>query len=63
MPELTKEPCPFCRSRQLSVEPYSTGKKPIFHVNCEKCGAAGPAGSSESDAVRLWNRRPGDGHA
>lgn len=56
-------PCPFCRSRQITIEHYSTGREQIFYANCTNCGADGPAKNSRTDAVSAWNRRPkgGDG--
>jgi len=63
MPDKLKS-CPFCRSRRVTVEHYSTGKMhEHFYVNCTDCGADGPDGASHGEAVIRWNTRPprGDG--
>lgn len=64
MPEPRLEPCPFCSSRQLTVEHHSTGTGQHHYVNCTNCGADGPGGESRGEAITRWNRRPkkGDGH-
>lgn len=52
-------PCPFCRVQdhitglQLSVT--SNGFEQ-FTVFCDKCGAEGPIGVDEKEAIRLWNQ-------
>ncbi len=46
--------CPFCGSTQnhlAEIEP-SHGI-----VECEGCGAIGPAGATRTAAVAAWNRR------
>ncbi len=42
-------PCPFCGSSGVAV----VGS----FVRCGTCGAAGPFGNSEAEAVERWNVR------
>ncbi len=42
-------PCPFCGSTGVAV----VGS----FVRCGTCGAAGPFGNSEAEAVERWNVR------
>ncbi len=44
-------PCPFCGSPGVAV----VGS----FVRCGSCGAAGPFGNSEAEAVERWNVRVG----
>ncbi len=44
-------PCPFCGSPGVAV----VGS----FVRCGTCGAAGPFGNSEAEAVERWNARAG----
>ena len=51
------KPCPFCGSKKVFLCGWS-----IFFVNCEECGASGPAvlceGRPEKEkarAVEAWN--------
>ncbi len=46
--------CPFCGEKQQNV--ISNGFKNHF-VECENCGASGPAGDTEASAIAEWNRR------
>ena len=45
--------CPFCSSRELSVE---TGLDNA-QVHCDDCFAAGPLARTENEALTFWNRR------
>ncbi len=51
-------PCPFCGSgRPQEVFRDYTGR---IRATCQKCGAAGPTGYTNSQARRLWLiRAPG----
>lgn len=59
-------PCPFCGSRDLSIERFPTLRETsMFHVHCKKCGMAGPslvsvfcyAGAVLPDLTNAWNSR------
>lgn len=59
-------PCPFCGSRDLSIERFPTLRETSkFHVHCQKCGMAGPslvsvycyAGAVLPDLTNAWNSR------
>lgn len=43
------KPCPFCGSLGVAV----VGS----FVRCGKCGASGPFGNTEAEAVQRWNDR------
>ena len=43
------KPCPFCGSLGVTVVGSS--------VRCGSCGAAGPYGVSDAEAVTRWNER------
>ena len=47
-------PCPFCGSFLLEV--VSNGHDSEF-VECQDCGASGPADVDYSAASEAWNRR------
>ena len=52
----TLQPCPFCGTRDLSIETDDG-----YHVLCEACVTTGPSGCTEESAVDLWNARfPGE---
>jgi len=49
--------CPFC-----SGAPTLAAKSPVegptpWRVSCPKCWAAGPASTTEAEAISSWNRR------
>ena len=59
-------PCPFCGSRDLSIERFPTLKEASkFYVHCKKCGMSGPslvsvycyAGAVLPDLTNAWNSR------
>lgn len=52
--------CPFCRSLDLAVRNFGTGKTRQFHVNCHNCGADGPLADGTTEAWALWNERPNE---
>src|SRR5690606_15380256 len=43
-------PCPFCNAK-----PYTIGRA-AYWVECGHCGARGPMGGTEADAIQSWNR-------
>ncbi len=49
MVEVQLKPCPFCGSLGVAV----IGS----FVRCGSCGAVGPYGYNEREAVRRWNER------
>lgn len=52
------EPCPFCAGASifcLSVDLAFDNKDK--HLICSSCGAAGPIGKNEDEAVEKWNWR------
>lgn len=59
------KPCPWCNGKAFA-EPPSLGRS---HWNgvCDDCGASGPHGHDEGQAIRQWNARatlpPGNGLA
>jgi hypothetical protein len=53
--------CPFCHESDLEVKKSlipawndDKGKSFDFKTRCNKCGAVGPAGKSEEEAMSLW---------
>ena len=46
--------CPFCEDTFVDVT-YAPENGGHYHVGCFTCGADGPAGDTEVEAVRLWN--------
>jgi Lar family restriction alleviation protein len=56
--------CPFCGSRETTIETLGTSARPFYAVECEDCEATGPLAISYEGAVEKWNARPkpdGDG--
>lgn len=51
--------CPFCRRRQDSLHLMRLRSMSQFYVRCI-CGACGPDGSNEEEAVKRWNDRKGE---
>ena len=47
-------PCPFCASPHTEVTEINESG---WAVICNRCVGIGPTGSSEEDAVSLWNGR------
>ena len=61
------KPCPFCKredailtdnSIDLHADIPGWTTRPIDFVTCA-CGARGPAGASEEQAIEKWNSRVG----
>ena len=48
--------CPFCGGVGRLTQVF-TSKGCESTVRCDKCGAEGPYGQSDDDAVRLWEER------
>lgn len=59
---LTKPlPCPFCsgtRLRAVELPNYDATPSGNYAVVCDGCGAHGPDGQSEDEALKAWGRRP-----
>lgn len=57
--------CPFCEPREEQIAPVLAdeqiwgGTRTIHYVACGGCGACGPWGGSESEAVRRWTKLGG----
>ncbi len=49
-----KELCPFCGSDELEVIQYGPDS---FEVECRRCHASGPTGTTEQEAERRWDDR------
>lgn len=50
------EPCPFCGSNHFRTVSYSYTQE---QIQCNSCGAMGPAGPKRGGAFTVWNmRRP-----
>ena len=57
-------PCPFCANSSPSIEQNEVSKEHgdvLFTALCEGCGVQGPAGQSQIEACKAWNRRAGSG--
>lgn len=50
------EPCPFCGSKKIEIQEWDENIHG-FWISCEDCGATGPNGSTEAEAIGRWNRR------
>ena len=48
-------PCPFCTDDRLSVEQVYHDDEYMHAVECLSCGMRGPARTSESSAIEVWN--------
>lgn len=53
-------PCPFCDDKKVVVSPPSNdpGDDIVlqsWQVYCHFCGAAGPRGETEEEAIKAWN--------
>lgn len=46
--------CPFCKNTDVGLNDTKEW------VTCNKCWAEGPYGTTEDDAVNLWNTRAGE---
>ena len=46
--------CPFCQSKNTFIE----GDRNRLRRACSDCEAKGPPAATESEADRLWGRRP-----
>lgn len=54
--EIKLKPCPFCGAKARR-----DGFRNTFYVECEKCKCCTQIKARMCDAVRLWNRRAGNG--
>lgn len=56
------KPCPFCQNSDCGQHVRGFA----FKVMCGQCGAVGPWGDDEQQAIDLWNKwfdvAPGPGH-
>lgn len=50
-----REACPFCGG--VSAGSLSSAGFDEIYVICDHCGCDGPVGSTEAEALRLWNAR------
>jgi len=50
------EPCPFCGSELLLLEPTETGK---CYIACAECGSRSGNYAKKEDAIEAWNKREG----
>lgn len=50
------DPCPFCGSEQIEIIEWDENVHG-FWVSCESCGASGPTGATDAEAVERWNNR------
>jgi Lar family restriction alleviation protein len=62
----TPADCPFCGMAEVAMHPNdlaSAGHEmgvpnvSVFYAHCDHCGAEGPQGDSEQEAVSFWNQR------
>lgn len=56
------KPCPFCGGKGVNMSvmynpQLAEAMKPAYSVVCRKCGAKGPARSTEDGAIDGWNTR------
>lgn len=56
--------CPFCGSDDLTInfEKANTFHNENFWVSCNLCYTEGQAFSTEEEAVKFWNHRPGENY-
>lgn len=53
------KPCPFCMHSTVTVYPTNPAwMDHCSYVMCENCGAEGPSGNDEDEALEKWNSRP-----
>lgn len=52
--------CPFCGS--LAPHVHADQDTWHVHVRCGKCGAQGPKGRTEPEAIMWWNKRAKSDH-
>lgn len=50
------ETCPFCGSQQIEITEWDENVH-AFWVSCDTCGATGPNGITEAEAIERWNKR------
>ncbi len=54
--------CPFCG---LDVVDYVASRAPEaidgIQLQCDNCGARGPVGNDNAEALSLWNKHGGNG--
>lgn len=48
-------PCPFCKSKNVDPR-FALGDDGRIAAGCMDCGGTGPDGTTEEEAVRLWNQ-------
>lgn len=55
---LDPHPCLYCGSEDLDLRRVrpEVGRKAFITVLCKGCGATGPLGKTEDEAVRLYNK-------
>jgi hypothetical protein len=52
--------CPFCKEKEaLGISEYfaTAFKRNRFCVVCYTCGARGPEGKTEKEALKAWEKR------
>lgn len=63
--EAELKPCPFCRRGGIVIHPLPPGAKGLhllvsrapYYAHCDGCGADGPPGDTEAEAIANWNTR------
>jgi Lar family restriction alleviation protein len=58
---LVRERCPFCGDTRPALPEWDNDPfepdNPLWHAECQGCGAHGPVTSSAQDAAVKWNVR------
>ena len=52
------EKCPFCNSTPFRCFKSDGALIDDYYIHCDNCGANGPNGSSQKEAIEYWNRWP-----
>lgn len=52
------KPCPWCRCRVAESREIIDDGYVYIAVECEQCGAQGPARKTAAEAIVAWNARP-----
>lgn len=59
--KLVRARCPFCGDERPALPEWSNDPfepdNPLWHAECQGCGAHGPVASSAEDAAVKWNGR------
>lgn len=50
--------CPFCRSADVGLVSYITTTGGYVECRNDDCGAYGPSGETDADAIQKWNAAP-----